>query len=191
MTPDEKLLTPGEVAEILHLSPVTIGHMLRAGTLPGQKVGHMWRTRAADLDAYIIAGSEAAAAQRAAKAKKQEESAYAQAAARILATPELEPYREMILADWPEGDAHYTWAATCDLAELVSWAEAASPEKFSLLDGTRVSQGQATAEQWEARAAMQRAYANRGLEGAETVDAKTQAARAREGTQAKKQGGKP
>jgi excisionase family DNA binding protein len=66
---DERLLTPGEVAARLGLSPVTIGHMLRAGTVPGQKVGHLWRTRAADLDAYIVAGSEAAAAKREARAK--------------------------------------------------------------------------------------------------------------------------
>ena len=47
-------------------------------------------------------------------------STYGQAVARIDATPELEPQRATILYDWPEGDAHYTWAATCDLAELVS-----------------------------------------------------------------------
>ena len=70
MAPDEKLLTPSEAAERLGLSPVTIGHMLRAGTLPGQKVGHLWRVRGADLDAYIVAGSEAAAAKRAARAAK-------------------------------------------------------------------------------------------------------------------------
>ena len=64
MSPDERLLTPDEVAERLALSPVTVGHMLRAGTLPGQKVGHLWRIRAADLDAYIVAGSKAAAAKR-------------------------------------------------------------------------------------------------------------------------------
>lgn len=70
MTPDERLLTPTEVAERLHLSPVTIGHMLRAGTLPGMKVGHLWRMRAADLDAYIVGKSEEAEAKRAAKTPK-------------------------------------------------------------------------------------------------------------------------
>jgi len=50
-------------------------------------------------------------------------SAYEQAAARIDATPELEVYRETILYDWREGGAHYRWAATCDLEELLSWAE--------------------------------------------------------------------
>jgi excisionase family DNA binding protein len=70
VSPDERLLTPDEVAERLALAPVTIGHMLRAGTLPGLKVGHLWRVRAADLDAYIVAASEAAAAKRAARQAK-------------------------------------------------------------------------------------------------------------------------
>jgi hypothetical protein len=51
-------------------------------------------------------------------------TAYEQAAARIDAEPALEPYRAVILYDWPEGEAHYTWAATCELAELLSWAGA-------------------------------------------------------------------
>jgi len=68
VSPDERLLTPNEVAERLALSPVTIGHMLRAGTLPGQKLGHLWRIRAADLDTYIVAGAEAAAKRRDARA---------------------------------------------------------------------------------------------------------------------------
>jgi hypothetical protein len=54
---------------------------------------------------------------------------YEQAAARIDATLELEPHRATILYDWPEGDAHYTWAATCDLAELVSGAETATADE--------------------------------------------------------------
>jgi len=43
-------------------------------------------------------------------------------------------------------------------------------EVFSLLDGTRVAWGKATAEQHEARAAMQRAYASRSLEDAKRHD---------------------
>ena len=68
MTPDEKLLTIDDVCERLQLSPFTVANMLRAGTLPGQKVGHLWRVRAVDLDAYIVAGSEAAAKRREARA---------------------------------------------------------------------------------------------------------------------------
>lgn len=58
-----------------------------------------------------------------------EKSPYETAAARISATPQLEPYRETILYDWPEGEDHYTWAATCDLAELLDWAEAVTTDK--------------------------------------------------------------
>lgn len=87
MSPDERLLTPEEVAERLALSPVTVGHMLRAGTLPGLKVGHLWRVRAADLDAYIVGKSEAAAAKRAAKAAKP---------------PRINIDADPVNADWPK-----------------------------------------------------------------------------------------
>jgi len=66
---EEKLLTPKEVAERLGVSLETVGSYLRAGKLPGQKVGALWRTRERDLNEYIAAGSEAAAAKRAAQAK--------------------------------------------------------------------------------------------------------------------------
>ena len=51
-------------------------------------------------------------------------NAYEQAAARIAAMPELEPYRDAILYGWHKGAAHYEWVATCELAELLSWAQA-------------------------------------------------------------------
>ena len=44
-----------KVAERLHLSPITVGHMLRAGKLPGVKVLRLWRVREAALDAYMRA----------------------------------------------------------------------------------------------------------------------------------------
>jgi excisionase family DNA binding protein len=68
LTPDERLLTVEDVAERLALSPFTVANMLRAGTLPGMKVGHLWRVPVADLDAYIRDGSEAAAKKREARA---------------------------------------------------------------------------------------------------------------------------
>lgn len=49
----ERLLNREEAAERLGLSPVTVGNMLRAGRLPGVKLGRLWRIRDADLDAYI------------------------------------------------------------------------------------------------------------------------------------------
>ncbi len=60
---------------------------------------------------------------------------FERAAARIDATPELEPYRAMILYDWHVGDAHFTWAATCDLAELLDWARAVT----AAAEGTPIS----------------------------------------------------
>lgn len=53
---------------------------------------------------------------------------YEQAAARIAAQPELRPYRDSILHDGPHSDAHYEWAATCDLAELLSWCRTVTGE---------------------------------------------------------------
>ena len=38
-----RLLTPGEVAEILRVSEETVLRMLRAGELRGIKVGRQWR----------------------------------------------------------------------------------------------------------------------------------------------------
>ena len=55
-------------------------------------------------------------------------NAYERAAARIDATPELEPYRDAILYGWHKGDARYEWVATCELAELLPWAQAVAPE---------------------------------------------------------------
>jgi hypothetical protein len=55
-------------------------------------------------------------------------NAYERAAARIDGTPELEPYRDAILYGWHKGAAHYEWAATCELAELLPWAQAVAPE---------------------------------------------------------------
>jgi hypothetical protein len=48
---------------------------------------------------------------------------YAAAMARIDAAPELEPYREIILYDWPEGAEHWAWVAAAPVAEIVAWCE--------------------------------------------------------------------
>ncbi len=52
MDEPEQLLMIGEVADRLHLSPVAVAHLLRAGTLPGVKVDRLWRVREADLAVY-------------------------------------------------------------------------------------------------------------------------------------------
>ena len=65
MNEPERLLDREAIAERLCLSPVTVGHMLRAGKLPGLKLGGVWRVRSRDLDEYIRQLSEAAVAPRA------------------------------------------------------------------------------------------------------------------------------
>lgn len=51
---DVDLLTPKEAADLLRLNVETVRRLLRTGQLPGCKVGpRQWRTRRADLDAYL------------------------------------------------------------------------------------------------------------------------------------------
>jgi excisionase family DNA binding protein len=62
------LFTAEQVAAILQLSPKTIKDWLRAGKLPGYKIGRVWRVRQEDLEAFIQGarawrGSEAAPSQ--------------------------------------------------------------------------------------------------------------------------------
>ncbi len=47
------LLTPEEVAGYVRVNPQTIYRLLRSGKLPGAKIGHQWRVRKTDLDAYL------------------------------------------------------------------------------------------------------------------------------------------
>ena len=58
MNAAERLLDRKEVADLLGLSPVTVGHMMRRGELPAFKIGRLWRVREADLDDYVRALSE-------------------------------------------------------------------------------------------------------------------------------------
>ena len=43
---------------------------------------------------------------------------------RINSTPELEPYRDTILYDWPNITEHVAWICTGPVAEIIDWAEA-------------------------------------------------------------------
>lgn len=38
-------------------------------------------------------------------------------------TPELEPYRDIILYDWTEGEEHWRWVVTAPVSEVIDWAE--------------------------------------------------------------------
>ena len=59
---DHELLTCEEAAGYLRLHPRTVGRLLKAGQLPGVKVGRQWRLRKADLDAYLAGQRPAPAA---------------------------------------------------------------------------------------------------------------------------------
>ena len=50
---DHELLTPEEAARYLRVNPQTVYRLLRAGGLPGVKVGRQWRGRRADPDARL------------------------------------------------------------------------------------------------------------------------------------------
>ena len=45
----EKVFTPEQTAELLHVATKTIKDWLRSGELPGIKVGRQWRVTDSDL----------------------------------------------------------------------------------------------------------------------------------------------
>lgn len=48
---------------------------------------------------------------------------YERAERRVERSAKLRPHKATILADWPEGDAHWRWVATAQVREIVDWAE--------------------------------------------------------------------
>src|SRR5215212_8775514 len=56
---DHALLTPEEAAAYLRVTPQTVYRLVRAGKLPGVKVGHLWRLRRVDLEAHLAGGGPA------------------------------------------------------------------------------------------------------------------------------------
>jgi len=48
-----KMLTPSEIAEKLNLHPNTVRDYLKAGVLPGVKLGRVWRVEEEDLDKFL------------------------------------------------------------------------------------------------------------------------------------------
>ena len=52
----DRLLTPEEVADRLHISRLTVGNWLRSGKIRGVKVGRLWRVRESDLEAFLKGG---------------------------------------------------------------------------------------------------------------------------------------
>ena len=50
-----KMLTPGQIAERLNLHPNTVREYLKAGVIPGIKLGRVWRIEEEDLKQFIRA----------------------------------------------------------------------------------------------------------------------------------------
>jgi excisionase family DNA binding protein len=53
MAPQTEVLTLMQVAEWLQVSPRTVLRLMDAGTIQGLKIGHQWRFRSEDIEAYL------------------------------------------------------------------------------------------------------------------------------------------
>ena len=52
--PFEPLLDSSEAATLLNIHPKTLQRMARAGTIPGFRIGDLWRFRASTLDKWLF-----------------------------------------------------------------------------------------------------------------------------------------
>ncbi len=52
-TSSPDILTPEEAADYLRVNRETVYRRLRAGKLPGNKIGQQWRIRKHDLNRYL------------------------------------------------------------------------------------------------------------------------------------------
>lgn len=48
-----RFLTAQEVADLLRVSTMTVYRLIKAGSLPAVRVGHAFRVRDRDVDAYL------------------------------------------------------------------------------------------------------------------------------------------
>jgi excisionase family DNA binding protein len=60
-----EVMTVDEAADYLRTNERTVRVMLKAGKLPGAKVGRAWRIRRADIDWYLLGETGKRAAQEA------------------------------------------------------------------------------------------------------------------------------
>ena len=49
----EPLLDTHEAAALLGIHPKTLQKMARAGTVPGHRIGDLWRFRVSELDSWV------------------------------------------------------------------------------------------------------------------------------------------
>jgi PTS system nitrogen regulatory IIA component len=50
---EERLLTLDEVAEFLHINPMTLYSWVKDGRMPAFKIGKVWRFRKAEIDDWL------------------------------------------------------------------------------------------------------------------------------------------
>ena len=62
---------------------------------------------------------------------------------RFAGHPELEQFRAVIFADWPEGEDHLEWVATAPVAEIVDWAQGIEQASQNEWDATGVDPSRA------------------------------------------------
>lgn len=48
---------------------------------------------------------------------------------RVLASPRLRPYAEVLLADWAEAETHWQWVLTASEDAIVAWAQESDPRE--------------------------------------------------------------
>jgi uncharacterized protein YmfQ (DUF2313 family) len=53
----------------------------------------------------------------------EQTSMYAAAELRVRRNPDLDRLRDVILYDWPEGEAHWEWVLNAPAAEIIDWAQ--------------------------------------------------------------------
>ena len=51
-------------------------------------------------------------------------SLFDQARDRVLNSPPLYPYREFVLANWPEDEEHWEWVLSATEQDILDWCEA-------------------------------------------------------------------
>jgi PTS system nitrogen regulatory IIA component len=50
---EERLLTIDEVAEFLHINPMTVYAWVKEGKIPAFKIGKVWRFRKTEIDKWL------------------------------------------------------------------------------------------------------------------------------------------
>ena len=106
-------LTTGQAAALAGVDRKGILQAINRRQLEATKFGRDWQIDRAELQRWMDEKRPVG----------RPKSLYRQVEERINNTPDLQPYRDVILYDWPEGDEHLRWALDADLDELIAWAE--------------------------------------------------------------------